>query len=172
MVPRAINKTKFINTVYEYENSLKFSSKLEIDVLPLPVMKNRNARSTGNSIWESNCMKTITGTKKNPMKTNIPNFHPLLPKCFSIVKVKSKSSPAALKQKYYVVNEIVNPRALNKTPNTNPLSLKAQGIVISPEPTIPFHTDKMVVKLPCLPVSLSISPLKRTVSTRFSSIIC
>ena len=117
-------------------------------------------------------MKTITGTNRNPIKTNIPNFQPRLPKCFSIVNVKSKSSPAALNVKYYVVNAIIKATKLNKTPRTNPLSLNAQGMVARPEPTILFHTEMIVVKLPCLPVTTSISPLNKTVSTKFSSIMC
>ena len=50
IVPKAISKIKIISTVHEYENSLKFSSKLAISVLPDPVKKNLKARSTGNSI--------------------------------------------------------------------------------------------------------------------------
>ena len=100
IVPKSIRTQKTIKTVYEYENSLKSSSRLFMVTLPEPVIKNLKANKTGNKIYERSYINTITGTKRKPIKTNIPNFQPRLPKCFSIVNVKSKSSPAALKVKY------------------------------------------------------------------------
>ena len=42
-------------------------------------------------------------------------------------------------------------------PSKIPASLKAHGIKMRPDPTIPFQQENIFVNEPCLPVSLSIS---------------
>ena len=55
------------------------------------------------------------------------------------------------------MKEIANARSVRIMPSRMPASLKAQGMKIRPEPTIPFQHENILVSDPCLPVSLSIS---------------
>jgi hypothetical protein len=56
-----------------------------------------------------------------------------------------------------VVNEMAKAIRVRIIPSNMPASLKAQGIKMSPDPTIPFQHEKIFVNEPCFPVSLSIS---------------
>ena len=55
------------------------------------------------------------------------------------------------------MKEIAKARRVRMMPRRIPASLKAQGIKMRPEPTIPFQHENMFVSDPCFPVSLSIS---------------
>lgn len=52
---------------------------------------------------------------------------------------------------------MANARSVRIMPRRIPASLKAQGMKIRPEPTIPFQHENIFVREPCFPVSLSIS---------------
>ena len=56
-----------------------------------------------------------------------------------------------------MVNEIAKARRVRKIPRRIPASLKAQGIKMRPDPTIPFQQENIFVSEPCFPVSLSTS---------------
>lgn len=94
----------------------------------------------------------MIGTVSIAMKMNIPEFHPNFPNYFFKVSVKSKSVPAALITKYWVVKLTRKERKVRRMPYSRPDWLKAQGMVTRPVPTIAFQTEKMVVSDPCLPV--------------------
>ena len=58
----------------------------------------------------------MIGTVSIAMKINIPEFHPNFPNYFFKVSVKSRSVPAALIKKYWVVKLTTKERKVNTMP--------------------------------------------------------
>ena len=58
----------------------------------------------------------MIGTVSMPMKMNIPEFHPNLPNYFLSVSVKSRSVPAVLITKYWVVKLTTKEMKVRTTP--------------------------------------------------------